>query len=114
MCGAGSFQSNWNATVCDDCAAGSYQSLNGQNGASGEAIGDDDDGDASQVRDAGRGVGGAARDDGEVGVSDDDVGGDDGDAGGRGGGGAATRGVAAWRRCEVTTWAATGATTTTV
>ena len=58
-------------------------------GASGEATGGDDDGDASQVRGAGRGVGGAARDDGEVGVSDDDVGGDEGgrDAGGRGGGG---------------------------
>ena len=37
-------------------------------------MGDDDDGDASQVRGAGRGVGGAARDDGGVGVSDDDVG----------------------------------------
>ena len=44
-------------------------------GTSGEAIGDDDGGDASQVRGAGRGVGGAARDDGEVGVSYDDVGG---------------------------------------
>jgi hypothetical protein len=27
---------------------------------------------------------------------------------------AATRGVATWRRCEVTTWAAAGATTATV
>jgi hypothetical protein len=27
---------------------------------------------------------------------------------------AATRGVAAWRRCEMTTWAAAGATTTKV
>ena len=72
-------------------------------GASGEAIGDDDDGDASQVRGAGRGVGGAARDDGEVGVSDDDVGGDDGDAGGRGGGGGDARrsGVAAVRDADV-------------
>ena len=71
--------------------------------ASSRAVGGDDDGDASQVRGAGRGVGGAARDDGEVGVSDDDVGGDDGNAGGRGGGGGDARrsGVAAVRDDDV-------------
>ena len=52
-------------------------------GASGEAIGDYNEGDAGQVRGAGRGVGGAARDGGAVEVSDDDVGSDGGDAGER-------------------------------
>ena len=53
---------------CGDCGDGADEAGGHANvsGASGEAIGDYNEGDAGQVRGAARGVGGAARDGGAV------------------------------------------------